>query len=628
MGDSMIDWSLTRDVPDVLVPPDVTLRFAPGAVLVPLNYEGQVARSPHVTMEGRLRENHLVRIEIQGAIIADMREIFAANVYPFEDRATYPEEPWLPAGKILLTGHRIREVYPEWWGAFSALEGRWSTRHVRALQAAINAGHTDRHRPRRTPLGNLVRGPQGIEWVQLPTIPVVAAYNYPLAGPLRVGKTEEVMVSDDAALQVPNPAPFVLRGERETSQLGKSTFLADRPFNQPTHESYQAALLHVAGSPFVIEKVHFRGEQRADTLVRVEVADGGHHEFNGCVFEEIRLGEGATAVRLESPPRRIDEQTGKAPPARAAQLSFTRCRIVALSPNRFDREVRDDDPIPPVADRRYPARMSGVSIDVEDHVGVVFTNCFIFGLADPLIRAYRGRFSLNGCTFHAVRTQQVVAPSEGMGDAVRRLLNSSDGTDIYIEAPGVSGGQLWAPASFTARAIESQSYQFLASFHDPTGPSLGGLLAPPPTGGLSAVVLLNVKHAAAYAKATDGGVDDEPFVRGLMRPSIAWDGPALDGAMLVATGCSFRWDYRTATTPERPWFASMGGIMVGPGARGKIYHLGNTLFSWRGAGGDHVVPVGPMGRLSAVRPERLIAVASAGASTQVHALPYFTLSVR
>jgi hypothetical protein len=35
-----------------------------------------------------------------------------------------------------------------------------------------------------------------------------------------------------------------------------------------------------------------------------------------------------------------------------------------------------------------------------------------------------------------------------------------------------------------------------------------------------------------------------------------------------------------------------------------------------------------MGRLSAVRPERLIAVASAGASTQVHALPYFTLSVR
>ena len=96
---------------DIVVPANVTLWFAPGAVLVPMA-GADVAPSP-LDQIGELVRS--VRIEIHGDIIAERRQIFAVWLDE-NDPARYAREAQ-KAGVVLLLGDRVREVYPEWWGA-------------------------------------------------------------------------------------------------------------------------------------------------------------------------------------------------------------------------------------------------------------------------------------------------------------------------------------------------------------------------------------------------------------------------------------------------------------------------------------------------------------------------------
>lgn len=610
-----IDWSKTTDLPDVLVYADVTLRLAPGAVLVPMNF--QHAGVDHWrAMEGCSAEDPLVRIEIQGDLIADLREIFATNLYPRVDEGK--GEHFLRAGKILFTGNRVRAVYPEWWGVESTLDQRWPLRHQRAFQAAIDAAHTDRHRPRRSPDGNLVFDAEGfVRWEPRTTIPLVALYQYGLAGGLQVGETDAVRAMDDPRLRLPNPSPFVFRGHRETGQSAFHTLYAAEVFDEP--------MLDLRRTPFVIDKVCFDGNRLSRTFVRVEPGADGLCAFEGCTFHKLRLAEDAALVRLEGGRSFAALSVTPAEEAtpRAVTVAFTRCRFegVALGvlPSGQERT--------PPGLRRYPRRMSALTIDVDDRVGVELRNCFLIGIADPLIRAWRGHFALNEVTFHALRSVHPPLPDVGDPASVRRFLNTADGTDVFIEAPRryIHGNE--APASFTARESETQSFQFLATYSPADGEHAPGLAqTSPSTGSRSACVLLNVRHTAVVGDGSlppngrqgNGGVDAAPFDARYYRPSIYWEGPAERGAELVAIGCKLRWDYWDPSVPDRDrpaWVratgGTMGAIQVSASANAPVYHLGNMIHA---SFDSHRVA-----SVAALLPSRI--VASVGPSLQVRALP-------
>lgn len=608
------------DVPDVLVYPDVTLSFAPGAVLVPMNFS--LAGVASISMPGRPSENWRVRIEIQGDLDTEVRQIFDALL-----EVDMPEvASATPAGFILFTGTRIREVHPEWWGALAgaldaapAVQPRIARINHAALQAAIDAAHTHRRRPLRDADRNVRRDPIDgkVLWWHLPTIPVLARSSYLVWSTLYVGVIDDAeaienglaeplarpnLVHDprarqgtDLDLDAPNPAPFVLRGERELQ--GRDTFLAANLVWQPTKA---APMLEIRGiASFVLRDVRFSGQRVAATLLRVEPSnEDGHCELSGCTFSSVRedmplFSEERGDVSARSTPLANDAgaaliRLGRRPttsPGRDSgrvNIAFTRCRL--------DTDLAQTLPPGVVTGyRTFAWQTRGVVIDLDDDVNLEFRCTWMTGVANPMIDAVRGHFALNEVTTHTLRAKH--DRSYALKDGRGPFLNSSSGTDIFIERPRTISGVREAPASFTAREAESQSYQYLASF--PGGPDQPSTPGPIPTGHRSACVLLNLHHVCVA-----GGAADDPDITGIPlnrpdhRPSIYWAGPGVLGSHLVAIGCRFAERYFPGTSDDS---GPLGGIRLANNQSGEIYHLGNTTYQNPGtyqSTPDRCAPVG------------------------------------
>lgn len=580
----------STEAPDILVPPDVVLEFAPGAVLVPMNFEA--ARSNLRARAGRPDEAPLVIIEVQGPIRAGLHELFATTLYPRVD--AFPYEPELRAGKVVFTGGRVREVYPEWWGALTQTTGsrqgptspqlyggHWGVRNQRALQAAIDAGHTDRYRVARNAAGV----PQSVEgrprWRQEPTIPVVAMYEYYIEGELKVGLTAALAALDDGRAHV-NPAPFVMKGGAEPSRGNRTLRAIEDPevwrrTGLPSAHWGDRPMLSMDGvSSFYLEGVSFDGDNFVQRVVNLRLGvRGGLGEFKRCVFMNLRNSPEATLVTVDSALRDAAAEADAEDPV---HLAFTVCR---MTPIVLNYRPNGDADIPGYI--VYAPRVRGLLLDCDAHCSVEIRACHLQGVCDPMIHARRGRFALNECVFHSNRRVQTPHPLTRSSADWRRFWNSTSGTDIFIDRPRPVRGADDAPASFTARELESQSFQFVSTWMDgdPLPPERRARpSAPGPT---ASYVILNAHHTAAPAGSSDldqsqgdvtgGGADPHPLSSKQFRPSISWEGPGQMGCHLVVMGVCFKNTYLGAGPA---WSAHLGGIRLGPNQQGTVFQLANT----------------------------------------------------
>lgn len=551
----MILAGFAVDVPDVLVYPDVTLTFAPRAILVPMSFvnaPAEVQAQNRRAMPQRSDEDLLVRIEVQGDVEAGVGMIFDAFLEP--DGVT----PNTRAGLILFTGNSIREVRPEWWGALTTTAYA-DRRNTEALQAAIDAGHTHRKRLRRGPDRRVSEVDGVVQWWRLPTIPVVAQNSYPIDRPLRVGLTAEhdLLASEGSSLLLePNPAPFVMVGEREVGNAGagRPTLLAGGTWNRG--EGIGSALIEIEGiSSCMLKNLTLNGNDRARALLRLAPGnDSGNIEVSNCAFHSFSAEAENALIRIYSA-RRTNVTTALG----MVNVSFTRCRMNPLCA-----------PLVPATRTTYgsyPRRIYGVDLDVDDAITVEFRTCFMTGTADPMINARRGHFALNECTLHTLRVGH--ESDNGAG----AYLNNSNGTDVFIGAPYVDNRGRYAPASLTARETETQSYQFLGSYR--AGEHAASVPLGATTGSRSACVLMNIHHTCVPGRDADvlAGSRTPVFNRRDHRPSVYWAGPGVTGSHLLSI--SSRWCEQYE--PGNPgWSGPLGGIRLSNSQTGEIYLLGNT----------------------------------------------------
>lgn len=569
---------VSQEDADIVIPPEVTLWFAPAAVLVPLAGAPWVSRR---AIGGALTSDpdaSAVRVEVQGDIVAGVEPIFDAQFDSAAGSGTLPGggagniDPW-PAGRILLTSRRIRQVYPEWWGALprrplSDAEYRLDIpRTTRAFQAAIDAAYTRRTSPERRLDGSLTGG-----WNVRPTIPIVAPSTYVIDRPLEVLAPSDPRVYPWFAGPPLSGGGFELRGDRGlgTLGLGDPTLVAST--YEPTRFPLAGPLLRIDGPEHVrVEGVIFDGDLQARGAVSIVPSrrEWLTHAFEGCTFRNC-VGTLLT----------LDATTAQGPRRDFWNISFTRCRFEPGSDTEVSRRILRPDPSQrPIADAEY--NLVAVELLLEDNAGLAFQNCIFFGVASPVIRAHSGRFTLNETVFHVNRAAHPALPARHTDVDFRH------GMDIYIEGNVRLGSpERHVPATFTAREVESQSWQFL-------GTATGGGFALD-RADRSAVVLLNVtsvpvSHPTAHDPTS---TEDLP-------PSLYWDQPGALGCPLVMVGCRVNGVGRDPARDRDPRTYPTA-VVVAPGMTGDVFTVGCSTLSTQ-APGDAVVLPAVRGQLPRVR---------------------------
>lgn len=504
---------------DLVVPPEVTLWFAPGAVLAPLQREPVRADLPDLELEG-----DRVYVEIQGDILAELQPIF--DVIEVTPGGALEE-----AGRILLTGNRIREVYPEWWGAASGpfVGALGHQRNRIALQAAIDAAYHNRVTPRRNARGSFVDASEGIVWNRRPSIPVVLRGNYLVDGGIYVGDAGRSLVP---AARVP-VGGFELRGDVGFGGPGSLQAAAPSGFGPP-----QSSLLVIRGPvSFDIRNVVFNANivNRGCVTIEPVVAEWGYSSFEGCQFQDCLH----QLVHL-------DAETSRTAPGGHVwtskrdfwNLTFTRCQFVPQPEPRLQGTPRAPGPLRDGVIANEEGNLIAIDATLGDNEGLELRDCFFAQAASPAIRAVSGRFALNECNFHILPPP--FDPARNPEAKIERLNaknDSSHGTDIVIVRPerprsGFPGRVV--PATFTARECETHSVQFLATTEQRTEP---GLVQDASAWGAgsderrSAVILLNV---VSFHEE-----EDPTFLKSgrTEPPRIFWGYPGHVGCPLVMIGC-------------------------------------------------------------------------------------------
>lgn len=295
---------------DLVVPAQVSLKFAPGAVLVPFDYSSRTDREAWAwNVPGRPWERYKVRIEVQGTIDAGIQQVFDVLLENLDDsdqlgrlegfersvsprdiashRAYYASNLH-EAGQVLLTRNAIRAVYPEWWGAApppgTPHEGEPMAAVVRrttlAIQAAIDAAHTNRllHIGVRTSSRDTNATPM-LQAYTVPPIPVLFSREYVIDRELMVGQSwwesERPILPapmtaerDILAFRPTNSAGAILRGVRGPDRAG-------------------AGSARIVASPS-----HFFGDDRVDTPV-VDRADARRYAPR---FTDVMVGVRSDAL--------------------------------------------------------------------------------------------------------------------------------------------------------------------------------------------------------------------------------------------------------------------------------------------------------------------------------------------
>lgn len=579
---------------DIVVPWNVTLKFASGAQLVPMGYfRPQVApEEPPPTwlprpLDGlQVSESFKVRIEIEGCIEAGIYPIFDSLVNEGLDPDT---DTIQEAGRILLRGNAINAVYPEWWNAVPLVNEQVpSPSRVRrttvALQMAIDAAHN-----RRVPTFGLRIGELN---GRLPSIPIVLVNDYAIDSPLRIGAT----MAQSRGVDVPandapyNPNGLVVQGGcgPATRRFGAALIKAAdnfAPSRAPSDlNAESSSMLTIRGEAGVtVQNVVFDANERVERCVTLSLRGGGaasqNNGFEGCEFRNARrelVHIGGESV--------LPQRDGVAKVTNLAMagnqdlsgLRFTRCRFETGSPERVDATAREisgkalaRDELPITEPLNAPILTGywrvGVMFRARESLPVELHGCVFVGPASPMILGLGGRLSLQNCAF---RTDKV--PRTDNGPAVTTDTSTWDsplrqwnGTDILCAlalaertTPGAEPQPVGA-TSITARNIESRSRQFLSTFKEPLAAN-GAIY--------SSITLIHVRHLSDFSTEAE---DRE-------RPAIYWGGPRLDNnnTALVLMGCVFG-DARSPRTYSGGVYVANGDLaapVVDLGAR----RLGGT----------------------------------------------------
>lgn len=242
---------------DLVIPPNLELRLAPGVALVPLSFTAASGAA----------------LDVRGPLTAPLGAIFATSASAIR---------WRPelfgvrheVRPVRFTGNALERVHPEWWGAGigdADLDGP-------ALVAAIRAAHLDRR--------------LGERW--LPPLVVELSHRYELTEPLAVNGGAR-------------PGTLAMRGLAGSADLPHLVCAAGGRFSG-------SALLTVSDAIVSLDNVRFDAAMRALVCVQIDATlvgaslDGAKHRMYQCTLR------GATDALL-----RLDASLGAAKGVETAQ---------------------------------------------------------------------------------------------------------------------------------------------------------------------------------------------------------------------------------------------------------------------------------------------------------------------
>ena len=435
---------------DLYVPENVVLKFAPGAVL-------NIAVG--------------VVVEIQGGIEAGLYQIFGAS-----------SSSTLGEGPVRLTGRRVMEVCPEWWGAAGAeVYTDSSPDSTDAIQSALNAAYRDRVR------------------FGLPPIPVVLTSTYVTSQTLYVNATDNLSEG------------FILRGAQVTgtANTGSPTL---RGAIASGGSVYPSAILFIGGGTgWKIENVHFQAEGKTQTCLWAQesgfISQGcairgcgfGNGTGNTAFRELVRIGGGITGTARSS---MMTDFRG--PPSLLTPTGTYDANLIGgddVSGLVFDTCYFDLDTPPPAGYGLSPAPR-GVVLNAANAFGIQFRSCIFGNFASSLIWCSAGTFDVVACVFQNTNTA---------------------GCDVYLADPFANfpTGSGVPPGAFTASQCESQSYSFLQTYN-----------TVPNTASMWNTTLVNCRHVSSGPTDYLG----PSYLATQVPPSIAWNS-AGSASSLVLVGC-------------------------------------------------------------------------------------------
>lgn len=566
-------WVVPSRLPfdaDLQIPPGVTLRFAPGATLVPFNYgvdnEGDSrARAPAGRFDLRPEETFKVQIEIQGKIEAGIHAIFDAVLQSRAESASLGVSQLLSAGIIHLTRNDMREVYPEWWGAapprLTARDEDLLATDVRrttmALQETIEVAHTRRSFPYVRENPNLV------------AIPIVLTGRYVIDQELQIGerwKNAELrrgaVINGEFVAAGPNPNPdparpynqggFVLRGGRPPGHTGagSATIVAHptlfdensdlspgQPYRRVTPNS--GALLGVRNVPgWRIENVTFDANFSAPRCLTVHNPDHVANQMigiEGCEFKHARhllvmLGGEELPPgdkRFTVPGKPFEGAPSIQYSSNTDMLGFRMVRC------RFDTGDVDAWRVPKTGLLTGGETLPrGVACRAGNALIFAFRQCVFTGVAAPMVHDVEGGTSFVGCFFDTKWVTPPTLPIEPIvrPDAAPTVDTLRAGVDILLDASvlqyippegtptssGTVSGWQSPPACFMKDCV-SRSPMLVSNLRRFTSGN--------PT--WASVQLINVEHIPTI-------LPGEP-----LPPAILWAGATTAMGRLVLMGCRF-----------------------------------------------------------------------------------------
>lgn len=544
----------------LFIPEWITLRFSPGAILLLDDSPGFDRLS--------LRRGRPA-LEIAGGLEVGPQQVFSTRASSMR------------GGAVVLTSRMIDVVYPEWWGAVSAVaEGPTAVvekarRDTAALQAAFDAAHRFRR----------------LDVVRLAPIPIE------LAGPYHVNRT--LFLGAESPLDENfNQDGFILRGRSPngTTGRGRATFVC-APAESGAPPSFSGdAMLDIRGrGGFVIEDVTFdardsSGFPAAPEAVRVQrmgdvqvveaqrTASGNSAQawrFVRCGF----IGARKRLAQLGAPLPSARGQSGTRPVLRILNGRWT----VDVTASPFSSAATDllqggfdNCYFESVPDERPGLRTGpdGIVFRASETFGLSFRGCIFTGGVRAMIRQYGGTFYVSNSTFHVSPVAAVdgVAPraledESSLGTV--GILQSPDtvadadrdnGVDVFMAWPHFErrpGAEVAIDmGSFVAQQIESQSWRFLATAA-PHG------ARPWPIG--RDVLLENV--SAGSATTVRNAAEVPP-------PCVDWRLQRRSGPNLVAVGCRFKGPPSLSGKPNRDLLLSSGRIAVGAAYDGYVIVAG------------------------------------------------------
>ncbi|MBI5513948.1 MAG: hypothetical protein HY909_09280 [Deltaproteobacteria bacterium] len=531
------------------VPSTVTLWFDPGARFV---------LDPEVV------------IEIEGDILAGLQRIFECRG---EGSAV---------ARVRLTGNRLREVLPEWWGA------RPGEDSGRALQLAMDAAF---HAPRSANVGRH-RSP----------IPVTLSGLYRTSTTLLLGRSPFDPAPRPGAAPIFSGNGLWLRGTAPPGVGPGGAPASGLRWLGPPGGASAAVLSVEAGQGWLLEDLTLDGDGSAPIALHLAASDeGSNHQSCGvrqCVARgatswQVAVGPAAGSLRqaeiqnLGGMPVTVrtvvsvGRELGAPPAGRSFVLTPNTQDFSLLRLECCQIEVSEGTDDAPTA--------GGVLLQAANAVPMQFLGCLFTGRARAMIQLNAGALEVEGCRFANSATgtlpkgklpiQAGPVPLDPRGPS---FFSTGAGCDIFLglDPPTVvfGPGEVVPPpstvlrvylrrlstekstpehrlllnsvatGSLLVRDCQTSSRRFLASF-DPSNPARQLLEAGTAEGN---VVLENVQQRNADARGA--------FTIGAV-PAVEWNlpGPGRWAPSLVLVGCHFD-----------------GRVVAGPEA-GDVYCMGTTF---------------------------------------------------